>query len=82
MAWKGHSERSCDKPDWLTLVAIRSDEHKKSRERAQLANADEFNRRYLTCQISAILNADRGDRRSKSPGVSLSWMEKTNTDCK
>ena len=24
---------------------------------------NEFNRRYLTCQISAILNADRGDRR-------------------
>ena len=32
---------------------------------------NEFNRRYLTCQISAILNADRGDRRIKSPSVSL-----------
>ena len=57
-----HCEKSCDKiaqPDWLTLVAIRSDERKKSRERAHLANAGEFNRRYLTCQISAILYADR-----------------------
>ena len=35
----------------------------ESRERAHLANAGEFNRRYLTCQISAILYADRGDRR-------------------
>ena len=33
------------------------------RERAHLANTGEFNRRYLTCQISAILYADRGDRR-------------------
>ena len=36
-----HFEKSCDKiaqPDWLTLVAIRSDERKKSRERAHLAN--------------------------------------------
>ena len=32
-------------------------------ERAHLANAGEFNRRYLTCQISAILYADRNDRR-------------------
>ena len=32
---------------------------------------NEFNRRYLTCQISAILYADRGDRRIKSPSVSL-----------
>ena len=31
---------------------------------------NEFNRRYLTCQISAILYADRGDRRIKSPSVS------------
>ena len=67
-----HFEKSCDKiaqPDWLTLVAIRSDERKKSRERAHLANSGEFNRRYLTCQISAILYADRGDRCIKSPGV-------------
>ena len=43
-----HFEKSCDKisqPDWLTLVAIRSDERKKkSRERAHLANAGEFNK--------------------------------------
>ena len=32
-------------------------------ERAHLTNAGEFNRRYLTCQISAILYADRNDRR-------------------
>ena len=70
-----HFEKSCDKiaqPDWLTLVAIRSDERKRDyeRERAHLANAGEFNRRYLTCQISAILYADQDDRRIKSPGVS------------
>ena len=59
-------EKSCDKiaqPDLLTLLAIRSDERRKSRERAHLENAGEFNRRYLTCQISAILYPDRGDRR-------------------
>ena len=50
-------------PDWLTLLAIGSDEGRKSRERAHLANAGEFNRRHLTYQISAILYADRGDRR-------------------
>ena len=58
------------RPDWLTLVAIRSDERKKSRERAHMANAGEFNRRYLIFQISAILYANRGDRRIKLPGVS------------
>ena len=59
-------QKSCDKiaqPDGLTLLAIRSDERRKSRERAHLVNAGEFNRRYLTCQISAILYANRGDRR-------------------
>ena len=65
------SKSHCDKiaqPHGLTLLAIRSDERRKSRERAHLANAGEFNRRYLTCQISAILYADRGDRRkSQSP---------------
>ena len=69
----GRFEKSCDKipqPDWLTLLEIRSDERRKPRERAHLANAGKFNRRYLTCQISAILCADRGDRRLKSPGVS------------
>ena len=58
-------KKLCDKiaqPDGLTLLAIRSDEGRKSRERAHLANAGEFNCRYLTCQISAILYADRSDR--------------------
>ena len=62
----GSFENSCDKiaqPDGLALLAIRSNKCRKSRERAHLANAGEFNRRYLTCQISAILYADRGDRR-------------------
>ena len=41
---------------------------RKSRERADLANAGVLNRRYLTCQISAILYPDRGDWRiSQSP---------------
>ena len=47
----------------LALLAIRSNKRRKSRERVHLANASEFNLRYLTCQISAILYADRGDRR-------------------
>ena len=47
----------------LALLAIRSNKRRKSRERAHLANTGEFNRRYMTCQISAILYADRGDRR-------------------
>ena len=87
-------EKSCDKiaqPDGLALLAIRSNERRKSRERAHFGNAGELNRRYLTCQISAILYADRddrrkaqslheaqlaifadrGDRRIKSPSVSL-----------
>ena len=50
-------------PDGLALLAIRSNKRRKSRKRAHLANAGEFNRWYLTCQISAILYADRGDRR-------------------
>ena len=60
------SKSHCDKiaqPDGLTLLAIRSDERRKSRECAHLSNAGKFNHRYLTCQISAILYADRGDRR-------------------
>ena len=67
----GSFEKSCDKisqPDGLTLLAIRSNKRRKLRERAHLANAGEFNGRYLTCQISAILYADRGDRR-ELPGV-------------
>ena len=71
-----HFEKSCDKiaqPDWLTLVAIRSDERKKSQERAHLANAREFNRRYLTCQISAILYADCGDRQKSQCCTGHTW---------
>ena len=90
----GSFEKSCYKiaqPDGLALLAIRSNDRRKSRERANLANVGEFNRRYLTCQISAIfyadrgdrqksqslhrahlaICADRGDRRIKSPSVSL-----------
>ena len=69
----GSCEKSCDKiaqRDGLTSLAIRSDERRKSRERAHLANAGEFNRRHLTSLISAFLYADRGYRRIKSPGVS------------
>ena len=50
-------------PDGLALLAISSNKRRKSRGRAHLANAGEFNHRYLTCQILAILYADRGDRR-------------------
>ena len=54
--------------DWLILLATRIGKGRKSRDRADLANVSEFTRRYLTCQISAILYADRGDRRkSQSP---------------
>ena len=91
-SWRcGSFENSCVKiaqPDGLALLAIRSNKRRKSRERVHLANAGEFNRRYLTCQILAILYADRrksqslhrahlaifadrGDRRIKSPSVSL-----------
>ena len=62
----GSFENSCDKiaqPDGLALLAIRRNKRRNSRERAHLANAGDFGRRYLTCQISAILYADRGDRR-------------------
>ena len=49
------SKSHCDKiaqPDGLTVLAIRSGERRKSRERAHLANVGEF--KYLACQISAI----------------------------
>ena len=58
-------------PIWL--VNFTSDSQwkgRKSQGRTDLANSGEFDRRYLTCQISAILYADRGDRCIKSPGVS------------
>ena len=80
--------KSLDKiaqPDWLSLLMICSDERRKSRERAHMAIAGEFNRRDLTL---AILYADRGDQQKsqllhrahlaifgdqhiKSPSVSL-----------
>ena len=78
----GSSENSCDKiaqPDGLALLAIRSNKRRKSRERAHLANVGEFNRRYLTCQISAILYADLGDRRIRSPSVSLAFRNSNNS---
>ena len=62
-----HFEKSRDniiKLDWLILLATRSGKGRKSRERADLANADKFNHRYLTCHISAILYDDR--RKSQS----------------
>ena len=62
----GSFENLCDKiaqSDGFALLAIRSNKRRKSRKRAHLANAGELNRRYLTCQISAILYADRGDQR-------------------
>ena len=52
---EGRFEKSCDKiaqPDWLNLLAIRRDENRKSRERAHLVNAGEFNRRYLISDMS------------------------------
>ena len=57
-------------PTWLVNFTADSQSKKarKSRERADLANAGELNRRYLTCQISAILYPDRRDWRiSQSP---------------
>ena len=63
---RGRFETSCDKiaqPDRLAFLAISSNDRRKLRERAHLANTGEFKRRYLPCQISAILYADRGDRR-------------------
>ena len=72
---KSHVVKSLAQPDGLALLAIRSNGRRKSRE---LANAGEFNRRYLSCQISAILYADRCDRRIKSPGVSPALYAKRN----
>ena len=67
---KSHRCDKLDQPDGLTLLATRSDERKKLRKWAHLPNAGEFSRRYLTCQILPILNADRGDRDIKSLSVS------------
>ena len=58
-------------PIWLVNFTGDSQwKGRKSQGRTDLANSGEFDRRYLTCQISAILYADRGDRCIKSPGVS------------
>ena len=66
-----HFEKSCDNIAqlyWLIFLPTPRGKARKSRERADLANAGEFNRRYLTCQISAILYPDSGDwRKSQSP---------------
>ena len=60
-----HFENSCDyqsaQPEWLTHLAIRSDEGTKSQERAHLVNAGKFNPWYLICQILAILYANRSN---------------------
>ena len=50
---KSHAITEIVQPGGLALLAIRSNDCRKSRERAHLVNAVEFNRRYLTCQISA-----------------------------
>ena len=52
----GSFKNSCDEiaqPDGLTLLAICSNDSRKSRERVHLANAGEFNRRYLASRRSA-----------------------------
>ena len=57
-----HFEKKYDKiayPDWL---AIRSNEDRKWQERAHLANAGEFNRRYLTCHSAINENRNKADR--------------------
>ena len=66
----GKSSDKIAQPDGLTLLAIRSNDRRKPRERVHLANAGEFNRRFLICQISAIVNANRGDR---GKSQSLHW---------
>ena len=74
----GSFENSCDKiaqPDGLVLLAIRSYKRRRSRERAHLANACEFNRRYLTCQVSAILYADRCIKSPSGSLALLSWSQ-------
>ena len=74
--WCGHTwrsrrcgsfEKSCDKiaqPDGLALLAIRSNDRRKSREWAHLANAGEFNRRYRRYLMSDIGDFIRWSRRS------------------
>ena len=83
---RGEFEKSCDKiaqPDWLPLLAIRSDERGKSLERAHLANAapanliaDIWHARYRwfytpIAQIDENRNRCTGHiGRIESPGVS------------
>ena len=50
-------------PDGLALLEICSNDRRKSRERAHLANASEFDCQYLTFQISGILYVDCGNQR-------------------
>ena len=72
----GSFENSCDKiaqPDGLALLSIHSNKCRKSRERAHLANAGEFNRRYLTCQISAILYADAAISENRNRCTGHTW---------
>ena len=47
----------------LASLAIHSNDGRKSRQRAHLVNAGEFDCQYLTCQISGILYDDRGNQR-------------------
>ena len=61
-------EKSCDKiaqPDGLALLAIRSNDRRKPQEPAHLANAGEFNRRYMAfyTPIAAI-----GENRNRCNG--------------
>ena len=55
---KTHVIKSPDLMGWL-YWRFAANKRRKSRERAHLANAGEFNRRYPTCQISAIWNTDQ-----------------------
>ena len=67
---EGRFKTSGDKisqPDWLTLLANRSDERRKSREQTHLANAGKFSRRYLTCpDIGDFIRRSRDRRKSQS----------------
>ena len=73
-------EKSCDniaQPDGLPLLAIRCNKRIKTWERSHLANAGEFNRRYLTCQISAIFI-----RRSRRFAKCVAGLRKVPTNSK
>ena len=70
----GSFENSCDKIAQPDGLAIRSNKCRKSQEWAHLVNAGEFNCRYLTCQISAILYADHGDQRNRNRCTGHTWQ--------